>query len=551
MSNNGAGSSPKLRREAGIIGLLYASLGAIIGSGWLKGPLNAAVHAGPLSLFSWLIGGGAILLLAVVYAELATLFPRAGAVVHFPRLGHGSLLARIWSWILFLAYVSVAPAEVVASLNYLDVMLRRFSIHWIPPFLYKGAGGAHLLTGTGIIIAIALLGVFTLLNFLGIKWAMRISNTAGWWKLAIPLLTAVMLLTAGHHWQNFHINPADSRSQIEGVFTSLSTAGVLFSFLGFRQAVELAGESSNPRRNIPIAVVGSVLIGLLIYLLLQAGFIASVDPHTLATTGWAKLTTAGYLAQFGAAPLAAAAQALGLIWLTWILYVDAVISPGGTGFIYITTSARVISAMGSDGLIHRVFTRLSRNGVPWVAGILAFAVGVIFLLPLPSWSQLVGYISSVSVLSYGIGPVVLISLRKLMPETQYPRAFRLPAAHILAPVTFIISNLMIYWSGLRTLGILMIALAFIFTVFMAWRLINGLSVRALAWRSTWWVLPYFIGLLLLDFIGPHHLVGGSNLIPFPYDTLVVAAFSLAIFYLAVHSTVSVEELETYIATQEI
>ncbi len=207
--------------------------------------------------------------------------------------------------------------------------------------------------------------------------------------------------------------------------------------------------------------------------------------------------------------------------------------------------------MGSDGLIHRVFTRLSRNGVPWVAGILAFAVGVIFLLPLPSWSQLVGYISSVSVLSYGIGPVVLISLRKLMPETQYPRAFRLPAAHILAPVTFIISNLMIYWSGLRTLGILMIALAFIFTVFMAWRLINGLSVRALAWRSTWWVLPYFLGLLLLDFIGPHHLVGGTNLIPFPYDTLVVAAFSLAIFYLAVHSTVSVEELETYIATQEI
>ncbi len=307
MSNNGAGSSPKLRREAGIIGLLYASLGAIIGSGWLKGPLNAAVHAGPLSLFSWLIGGGAILLLAVVYAELATLFPRAGAVVHFPRLSHGSLLARIWSWILFLAYVSVAPAEVVASLNYLDVMLRRFSIHWIPPFLYKGADGAHLLTGTGIIIAIALLGVFTLLNFLGIKWAMRISNTAGWWKLAIPLLTAVMLLTAGHHWQNFHINPADSRSQIEGIFTSLSTAGVLFSFLGFRQAVELAGESSNPRRNIPIAVVGSVLIGLLIYLLLQAGFIASVDPHTLATTGWAKLTTAGYLAQFGAAPLAAAA----------------------------------------------------------------------------------------------------------------------------------------------------------------------------------------------------------------------------------------------------
>jgi amino acid transporter len=551
MSSNRTDSSPGLKREAGVIGLLYASLGAIIGSGWLKGPLNAAVHAGPLSLFSWIIGGVAILLLAIVYAELATLFPRAGAVVHFPRLTHGSLLARIWSWILFLAYVSVAPAEVVASLNYLDVLVKRLSLHWIPPFIYRSAGGANLLTGTGMIIAIVMLGAFTLLNFLGIKWAMRISNTAGWWKLAVPLLTAIMLLAVGHHWQNFHINPAESRSQVEGIFTSLSTAGVLFSFLGFRQAVELAGESTNPKRNIPIAVVGSVLIGLLIYLLLQAGFIASVDPHTLAQTGWAKITTAGYLAQFGAAPLAAAAQALGLIWLTYILYVDAVISPGGTGFIYITTSARVISAMGSDHLIHKVFSKLNRNGVPWVACVLAFLVGIIFLLPLPSWSQLVGYISSVSVLSYGIGPVVLLSLRKMRPESEYPRPFRLPAARILAPITFIISNLMIYWSGLKTLEVLMIALAVIFLAFIAWRLLNGRLLGELAWRSTWWVAPYLLGLVLLDYIGPHHLVGGINLIPFPYDTLVVAAFSLGIFYLAVHSSVSIEELETYIATQEL
>lgn len=551
MSTSQTGASPKLKREAGVIGLLYASLGAIIGSGWLKGPLNAAVRAGPLSLFSWLIGGVAILLLAMVYAELATLFPRAGAVVHFPRLTHGSLLARIWSWILFLGYVSVAPAEVVASLNYLDVLLKHFSIHWIPAFIYRSAGGANLLTGTGMIIAILLLALFTALNFLGIKWAMRISNTAGWWKLAIPLLTAVMLLVAGHHWQNFHIDPKQSRSQIEGIFTSLSTAGVLFSFLGFRQAVELAGESTNPKRNIPIAVVGSVVIGLLIYLLLQAGFIASVDPHTLAQTGWAKITTAGYLAQFGAAPLAAAAQAVGLIWLTYLLYVDAVISPGGTGFIYITTSARVISAMSSDGLIDRVFSKLSRTGVPWVAGILAFAVGVVFLLPLPSWSQLVAYISSVSVLSYGIGPVVLVSLRKLRPESEHPRPFRLPAARILAPVTFIISNLMIYWSGLQTLAVLMIALLCIFAAFIIWRLITRRSIRELAWRTTWWVVPYLGGLFGLDYIGPHHLVGGINLIPFPADTLVVAVFSLAIFYLAVHNSISIEELETYIATQEL
>ena len=110
---------------------------------------------------------------------------------------------------------------------------------------------------------------------------------------------------------------------------------------------------------------------------------------------------------------------------------------------------------------------------------------------------------------------------------------------------------MIYWSGLKTLEVLMIALAVIFLAFIAWRLLNGRSLGELAWRSTWWVAPYLLGLVLLDYIGPHHLVGGINLIPFPYDTLVVAAFSLGIFYLAVHSSVSIEELETYIATQEL
>jgi len=64
----------KLRRDAGVIGLLYASLGSIIGSGWLFGALHASVQAGPRSVYSWVIGGVAILFLAFVFAELSTMF---------------------------------------------------------------------------------------------------------------------------------------------------------------------------------------------------------------------------------------------------------------------------------------------------------------------------------------------------------------------------------------------------------------------------------------------------------------------------------------------
>ena len=85
----------KLRREGGLTGLLFACVGASIGSGWLFGPLYTAEFAGPLSIGSWLIGALAILLLALVFAELAPLIPRAGAVVHLAHVGNGPIVGHL------------------------------------------------------------------------------------------------------------------------------------------------------------------------------------------------------------------------------------------------------------------------------------------------------------------------------------------------------------------------------------------------------------------------------------------------------------------------
>src|ERR1700679_499605 len=107
-----------LKRDAGRIGLLFSSIGGMIGSGWLFGALNAARIAGPAALISWVIGGIAVLLLALVFAELSTMFPRPGAVIVFPKLCFGPLAAQVMSWINFLAYISVAPVEAVAVISY-------------------------------------------------------------------------------------------------------------------------------------------------------------------------------------------------------------------------------------------------------------------------------------------------------------------------------------------------------------------------------------------------------------------------------------------------
>ena len=90
-----------LRRDAGVIGLLFASTTSMIGSGWLFGALHASKIAGPLSLLSWILGAIIIMLIALCFAELASLFPRAGALVHMSHASHGEGLGRVWGWMLF------------------------------------------------------------------------------------------------------------------------------------------------------------------------------------------------------------------------------------------------------------------------------------------------------------------------------------------------------------------------------------------------------------------------------------------------------------------
>jgi amino acid transporter len=178
---------------------------------------------------------------------------------------------------------------------------------------------------------------------------------------------------------------------------------------------------------------------------------------------------------------------------------------------------------------------LSERGVPATGLIITFVVGLIFLLPFPSWQQIVTYISSATVLSYGIGPVVLMTLRKNLPIAQHPRPFTLAGATVISGAAFIISNLIVYWSGLKTDSWLFGMLAVFFIVYLAYEIVAGHGLAQLSWRGAWWLIPYFLGMWLLTYLGPKDLVGGSNTIPYPLDLAVVAVFSIVILLLAVAS----------------
>ncbi len=517
--------SHKLRKEAGIIGLLYASLGGIIGSGWLFGPLHAAQQAGPLSVWSWVIGALAALLLALVYSELATMIPKSGALVHMSRVSHGVLLGHIWSWILFFVYVTIAPVEVMAVLTYAN--------NYLPGLIHAKSG---LLTPTGFVVSVIMLGFFVALNFLVVRWVLFLNSLATWWKLLIPVATVFVLIGMSYHPENLHVAHAAAKIDVGGMFTAVATAGVIFSYFGFRGAIDLAGETANPSRNIPIAVIGSVIIGMVLYIGLQLAFLLAVDPAELAKGGWQALHFPGLTG-----PFAAIAAAVGATWWAVVLYMDAIVSPAGTAFIYVTSSSRINMAAAEIGSAPRGLGTLNRHGVPWMALIVTFVVGALFFFPFPSWQKLVGYISSVTVLSYSIGPIVLLLMRRSMPDAHRP--FRLWGAWIIAPAAFIVSNWIVFWTGLATLNFLFGLLFVLLVIYLIYH--YGFTERGtrrpLDLKHSWWLLPYFGGLWLFTWLGPT-LLGGNGTMSLFVDMGVIAVFSLVILWFALAATVPDDEV---------
>ncbi len=502
----------KLRRDAGVIGLLYASLGAMIGSGWLFGPLHAALEAGPWSVFSWIIGAIAVLFLAFVFAELSTMFPNSGALVHMTHVSHGDLVGKIWTWILFLAFVSVPPVEVTSVVTYANA--------YIPGLITPTSG---ILTHLGTIVSIILLAFVVALNFLAIRLVVAINSAATWWKIIIPLATIGILMAYSFHPGNMTAHAAST--PISGIFTAVATAGIIFSFLGFQQAIALAGETRNPGRYIPIALIGSVIISMLIYIGLQVSFIIALKPTDIAQ-GWEHLQFTG---MFG--PLAAIAVAVGAFWWAIILYVDAFVSPMGTAFIYVTASPRIIMAAGEMGNAPKQVIKLNQNGVPWIGLVITWIVGAIFFFPFPSWKQLVSAVSLITVLSYMIGPVILLHLRRVLPDAQRP--FRLRAVRVVSVIAFIFSNWIIYWTGYDTVKVLFTLVAVYVVVYLAWFFINRKPLSQLGWQQAWWLLPYFIGMWLISWLGPSaQPMNGIGVFGFFTGMWILVVFSLIILGLA-------------------
>lgn len=525
--HNSAGQDQRLKRHIGTVGLLFTAVGSIIGSGWLFGALEAAEKAGPASIVAWVIGAVMILFIGLTYAELGTMFPVSGGVVRFPHFAFGSFASYTTGWITWLGAASTAPIEVEAALQYATDYL---------PWLQHKVDGVAILTTPGLLVAIGMMFVFSLINVVGIRWFARLNNALVWWKLAVIALVIVCFLGFEFHPEHFTSTTQGGFFPFgwHGVFASISTAGIVFSFLGFRQGIELAGETDNPKRNVPLAVLGSILICAFIYVALEIAFIGAL-PADAVNQGWANLGEVYSNLTFG--PLATLAGTMGLVWLARLLYVDAIISPADTGLIFTTVTTRLSYAAGRNGNAPASLGNVNKRGVPWISVILTFVVGIIFFLPFPGWAKLVGFVVSATVLSFGSGPPVFMALRKELPD--YQRPFRLAGGVIIPYLAFLSANLIVYWAGWEKVKILMLAVVLGLVVLAVHEFFYHEHTPRLDMRSGFWLIPWLGGLTAISWFGGYpdlsHHAGNWGMLDEYAAFEILAVFSAAILWLAYKS----------------
>jgi amino acid transporter len=526
--------SDELRRSIGFFGLTFISLGSIIGSGWLLGALDAAQVAGPASLISWILAAVLLITLALVHADLGAAYPVAGGTAQFPFFAFGTLAGFTAGWAAYLQAVTIAPIEVEAAISYLD------SSNWAKNNLHM-LNSNGTLNPVGLLIATGAMFLFTVVNLLGAK-ALSDSNTLMvLWKAAVPILAVVTIMILRFHASNFSAGGGFAPFGTHGIFAALP-AGVVFALQGFEQAVQMSGEAHDPKRDVSRAIITAMFIGAAIYILLEVAFIGGLSPSNLVH-GWANP-----IGKSDYGPYYTLALAAGAGWLATILLIDAVISPGGTGLIYIATSARLSYALGEEDVLPDMLTTVNRRGVPWGSILLAFVIGELTFLPFPSWSSLVGLVTGATAIMYAFAPVSLEALRRQDPEREHP--YRVPYPKVTIPASFCAANLIIYWGGFEAQWKLLTAIFLGRVVFeITLRRAHDVRRTDIDWRAASWIWPWLIGMTIIGLLGRYGN-GSHNALPEWIDLLVVILFSLVIFYYAVSLAMETEKVHRAIKIEE-
>jgi len=455
-----------LKRSLGPTNLVMLGIGAIIGAGlFVRTAAAIADRAGPSVVLAFVVAGVGCTFAGLCYAEFASMIPVAGSAYTYSYATMGEFVAWIIGWDLILEYAVGAATVSIAWSAYANRVLDWFGLR-IPyqwshsPFEHDIATGVH---GAMNIPAVFILLLLTLLLIRGTKESAFVNG------IIVILKVSIVLLVIGIGWR--FVNPANHTPLIPaptsyvtpqgihhaygGILGILGAAGVVFfAYIGFDAVSTAAQEARNPKRDMPIGILGSLVICTILYVLFSYVLSGVATVQDFRTAG-----------REASVAFAITKYMTGFEWLSKSVTVAILAGFSSVILVMLLGQSRVFFSMSRDGLVPKIFSDVHRKfRTPYKSNVLFFVFTGIFAAFIPE--DVVGEMTSIGTLfAFILVCAGIWIMRVRNPELE--RGFRVPAAPLVATLGIITCGAMIYGLGwtnwMRLLVWLVIGLIFYFS----------------------------------------------------------------------------------------
>jgi APA family basic amino acid/polyamine antiporter len=454
-----------LKRTLGPGALVALGIGAIIGAGlFVRTAAAIAERSGPSVTIAFIVAGVGCAFAGLCYAEFASMIPIAGSAYTYSYATMGELVAWIIGWDLILEYAVGAATVAIAWSEYFNKVLEYVGLHipyeWCHSPLEASPDGVHGIINIPAIIILALL---TALLIRGISESATVNT------VIVITKVSIVLLVIGIGWQ--FINPANHTPFVPapttyttpqgvvhpygGVMGILGAAGVVFfAFIGFDAVSTAAQEAKNPKRDMPIGILGSLVICTVLYVLFSYVLSGVATVEDFRTAG-----------KEASVAFAITKYMTGYAWLAKFVTVAILAGFSSVILVMLLGQSRVFYSMSHDGLVSKVFSELHpKYRTPWKSNILFFFLTAAFGGFIPE--NIVGEMTSIGTLfAFMLVCAGVWIMRVRRPDV--PRGFIVPALPVVAILGIVVCGSMIYGLGwtnwLRLIVWLVIGLVFYFS----------------------------------------------------------------------------------------